>query len=102
MGRKEGVSRYSFEKFLTRSPEKVLTGILQCFTHFGYRNGLRIGGGEAGRDYQNISSESFCRTMSKQFVGESVGVSIISAIEKVYKKEWEGRREYQDIRSRSF
>ena len=67
---------------MTHSPETVPRGILQCFTHFGYRNGLRIRGSEAGRDYQDLSSESFSRTMSKHFVGESVTCSIISAIEK--------------------
>ena len=67
---------------MTHSTEKNPMGIHHCFAHFGYRNGLRISGGEARRDYQHESSKTICR--------ESVSVSMISAIEKLGMKEGAG------------
>ena len=40
------------------------------------------GGSKAGSGYHDTSSKMFCRTVPKNFVGDSVSVSIISALEK--------------------
>ena len=80
--RRGGVSRFSVEIVLSHSTETFRKGILQCFIKFGCRKSLWIRGGEGGREYQDIPSKIFCRTVPKKFVGESFSNSINSGIEK--------------------
>ena len=65
-----GVSRFSFENFLSHSAENFRRGILYCCNNFGYRKNLDQKGGSI-----TIFRRSFCLTVPKYFIGEHFGVS---------------------------
>ena len=73
------VSKFSVEKFLSHSAEKIRKGIFYCCLTFGYRKSLYKGGG-----YQDFVSRFFRRTVPNFSVGESFNVALISDIEKVW------------------
>ena len=53
-----------------------------------------------GGEYQDFPSNYFCLTMSKNSIGESFTVALISGSEKVYGQQAGG--EYQDFSSKIF
>ena len=75
--RREGVSRFSVENFLSHSAKNFRRGIFYCCINFGYRKSLDKRG-----EYQDFLSRIFCLTVPKIFVGEPLSVSLISGIEK--------------------
>ena len=80
-----GKSRLSKENFLSYCAEKLCRGTLPCFTNFLVSK--RFMDKRGRREYHDFSSNFFCLTVPKIFVGEPFSVSLISGIEKFYAYE---------------
>ncbi len=78
------VSRFSVNNFLSHSAdENFRRRILYCCITFGYRKSLE----ERGGRYKDFPSTIFCLTVpTKNSVGESFIVVLISGIEKVWSR----------------
>ena len=93
-----GVSKFSVEKFLSHIAGKLCRGTFLCCVSetFLYRIDLWMSSGGVS----NFSVDFFCRTVSKNAVGEPFSLSLISGIEKIRKRELGGRGECQDFPSK--
>ncbi len=92
-GEEGGVSIFYVENFLSHSAdENFRRRILYCCNKFGYRKKF---GGEGGGEVSRFSVNNFLLTVpTKNSVGESFIVVLISGIEKVWSRGGEGW-EYQ-------
>ena len=92
MDKRGGVSRFSFEFFLSHSAEKFRRRILLCcFRSFPLAKKFmdnRGGGRRGGKEYQDFPSK-ICLTVPKIFVGEP----FCAVFQKVY-----GREKFMDKR----
>ena len=75
------VSRFSVEKFLSHSAEKLRTRTLQCFTNFEYRKIFRFGGLchvfcriFSSQSAENFRRGTFCAVFQKASGGEKVWI----------------------------
>ena len=61
LGLREGVSRFSVERFLSHSAQKLSAGTLWCFINFGYRQDLFLCG-----EYLDFLQKIWCLTVPKK------------------------------------
>ena len=82
--RKRRISRFSIEKLVSHSTNKVCRETILCFTKFLVSKNLMdmVGGG--GGSITIFFQKFFCLTLPKNFVKERFRVSLISGIEKFY------------------
>ena len=66
------VSRFSVEKFLSHSPEKIRRGTFLCLRKSLISKNV---GDKRGGGYHDFPSKLFCLTVPKNFLGEPFGVS---------------------------
>ena len=78
-----GITRFSIEKLLSQSSERLRRETLLCCVlgNFRCQKFLQIRDGKE-RDYQDLASNFFCLTLSKKVVGEPFGASLFLGIEK--------------------
>ena len=86
-GGREGISRFSVEKFLSHSSEKFRKGTLQCVTNFGCRKILCFRGLS-----QDFLSKFFCLRVPENFLEEHFCAVFhkFSGCEKFYGQELGG------------
>ena len=85
---KRGISRFSIKKNCCLTVPKILRrGTLLCFRNFLVSKKLMDKRGEGRREYHDFPSKNVCLTVPKNFVGETVSVSLISGIERFYASE---------------
>ena len=68
-------------------PKILRRGTLLCFRNFLVSKKLMDKRGEGRREYHDFPSKNVCLTVPKNFVGETVSVSLISGIERFYASE---------------
>ena len=85
---KRGISRFSIKKNCCLTVPKILRrGTLLCFRNFLVSKKLMDKRGEGRREYHDFPSKNVCLTVSKNLVGETFSVSLISGIERFYASE---------------
>ena len=85
---KRGISRFSIKKIVVSQYRKYFVGEPFFVSEtFWYRKNLWIRGGRGGGSITIFRQKNVCLTVSKNLVGETFSVSLISGIERFYASE---------------